>query len=48
MWIISKPVKPDNEMTEVIYTYGEERWLDGFIWGSIATSLIAAVIIFRK
>lgn len=46
MWIISKPIKQDNEFTTIAYTYGEERWLDGFLIGSVLGSLVGSSMMY--
>jgi len=48
MWIISKPIERNNEMSEIIYIYGEERWFDGFLIGSISAGCVALAIILLK
>jgi hypothetical protein len=46
MWIISKPIDQDNEFTSIAYAYGEERWLDGLLIGSLLGSLIASTTLY--
>ena len=46
MWIISKPIEQDNELTSIAYHYGEERWLDGFLIGSLLGSLIGYTTVY--
>ena len=46
MWIISRPIEQDNELTSIAYAYGEERWLDGFLIGSLLGSLVSSTTVY--
>lgn len=46
MWIISKPIEQDNELTSIAYHYGEERWLDGLLIGTLIGSLIGYTTVY--